>query len=48
MAWSHDGKYIATGGEDDLVAVFGLQEGRVIVWGEGHNSWVSAVSFDPV
>ena len=48
MAWSKDGRYIATGGEDDLVAVFGLHEERVIVWGEGHYSWVSAVAFDPV
>mmetsp|Transcript_28729 Transcript_28729/g.80884 ORF Transcript_28729/g.80884 Transcript_28729/m.80884 type:complete len:444 (+) Transcript_28729:453-1784(+) len=48
VAWSHDGQYIATGGEDDHVAVFGLKEQRVVVWGEGHSSWVSAVAFDPV
>ena len=48
VAWSEDGRFITTGGEDDLVAVFSLQEERVIVWGEGHSSWVCAVAFDPV
>ncbi|BDA42613.1 probable catabolite repression protein creC [Coccomyxa sp. Obi] len=45
--WSNDGQYIAAGGEDDLVSVFGMEEQRVVAWGEGHGSWVSAVSFDP-
>lgn len=45
--WSQDEQYIAAGGEDDLVAVFGMEEQRVVAWGEGHGSWVSAVSFDP-
>ncbi|EIE24697.1 WD40 repeat-like protein [Coccomyxa subellipsoidea C-169] len=45
--WSPDGQYVAAGGEDDLVAVFGMEELRVVAWGEGHGSWVSAVSFDP-
>ena len=45
--WSPDGQYVAAGGEDDLVAVFGMEEQRVVAWGEGHGSWVSAVSFDP-
>ena len=45
--WSHDGQYIAAGGEDDLVSVFGMEEQRVVAWGEGHGSWVFAVSFDP-
>jgi WD40 repeat protein len=45
--WSEDGHYIAAGGEDDLVAVFGLEEQRVLAWAEGHSSWVSAVAFDP-
>lgn len=45
--WSHDGQYIAAGGEDDLVSVFGMEEQRIVAWGEGHGSWVSAVSFDP-
>jgi hypothetical protein len=29
------------------VAIFSLEELRVVAWGEGHTSWVSAVAFDP-
>uniref|UniRef100_A0A3P9DT89 DM1 locus, WD repeat containing n=1 Tax=Maylandia zebra TaxID=106582 RepID=A0A3P9DT89_9CICH len=35
VSWSPDGKYLATGGEDDLVT------------GHGHKSWVNVVAFDP-
>ncbi|KAH0469790.1 hypothetical protein IEQ34_001348 [Dendrobium chrysotoxum] len=45
-AWSPDGKYILTGGEDDLVQVWSMEERKIVAWGEGHNSWVSGVSFD--
>ncbi|BFI24825.1 hypothetical protein MPTK2_1g15200 [Marchantia polymorpha subsp. ruderalis] len=45
-AWSPDGKYVLTGGEDDLVQVWSMEDQRVVAWGEGHNSWVSAVAFD--
>ncbi|MQL72777.1 hypothetical protein Taro_005109 [Colocasia esculenta] len=46
-AWSPDGKYILTGGEDDLVQVWSFEDRKVVAWGEGHNSWVSGVAFDP-
>ncbi|KAK6470701.1 WD repeat-containing protein 20-like [Huso huso] len=42
-----DGKYLATGGEDDLVTVWSFGEGRVIARGHGHKSWVNVVAFDP-
>lgn len=35
-----DGKYILTGGEDDLVQVWSMDDRKIIAWGEGHNSWV--------
>lgn len=35
-----------TGGEDDLVQVWSMDDRRVVAWGEGHNSWVSGVAFD--
>lgn len=38
---SGDGKYILTGGEDDLVQVWSMEDRKVVAWGEGHNSWVS-------
>lgn len=45
-AWSSDGKYIAAGGEDDTVAIYSVMERTTVVWGEGHDSFVSAVAFD--
>lgn len=38
---SMDGKYVLTGGEDDLVQVWSMEDRKVVAWGEGHNSWVS-------
>ncbi|EFJ31470.1 hypothetical protein SELMODRAFT_144349 [Selaginella moellendorffii] len=46
-AWSSDGKYVLAGGEDDLVQVWSMEDRAVVAWGEGHNSWVSQVAFDP-
>lgn len=46
VAWSPDGKYIVTGGEDDLVTVWSFHEKRVVCRGEGHKSWVNVVAFD--
>ena len=37
---------MAAGGEDDLVAVFGLGERCVVAWGEGLSSFITAVAFD--
>ena len=47
MCWSPDGRYIAAGGEDDLVSIYGMAERGVVAWGEGHSSWVTQVAFDP-
>lgn len=47
MCWSPDGRYIASGGEDDLVSIYGMAERGVVAWGEGHSSWVTQVAFDP-
>ncbi|KAM4879801.1 dystrophia myotonica WD repeat-containing protein-like [Sylvia borin] len=47
VCWSPDGRYVVTGGEDDLVTVWSLAEGRVVARGHGHKSWVNAVAFDP-
>lgn len=47
VAWSPDGRYIATGGEDDLVTVWSFVERRVVCRGSGHRSWVNGVAFDP-
>ncbi|KAJ3245987.1 hypothetical protein HDU78_008165 [Chytriomyces hyalinus] len=44
-AWSPDGKYVATGGEDDLVTVWTFG-GKIIARCQGHSSWVTGVAFD--
>jgi len=47
VCWSPDGKYIVTGGQDDLVSIWGMAERRIIARCPGHNSWVTHVAFDP-
>jgi WD40 repeat protein len=43
VCWSPDGRYIACGGEDDLVTIYSVVENRIVVRGQGHKSWVSQV-----
>lgn len=47
LAWSPDGRFIAAGGEDDLVSFWSTAQKRVVARGQGHKSWVSVVTFDP-
>ncbi len=51
VCWSPDGKYLATGGEDDFITLFSHDSEepspRVLCRGHGHSSWISAISFDP-
>ncbi|KAJ5634521.1 hypothetical protein N7528_002363 [Penicillium herquei] len=47
VCWSPDGKYIVTGGQDDLLTIWSFPERRIVARCQGHNSWVSAVAFDP-
>ena len=46
-AWTPDGHYILTGGKDDLITIFSATERRIIARCEGHQSWVTAIEFDP-
>jgi catabolite repression protein CreC len=46
VCWSPDGKYMLTGGQDDLVSIWSLNERQIIARCQGHDSWVTAVSFD--
>ncbi|KIW04268.1 uncharacterized protein PV09_04570 [Verruconis gallopava] len=45
--WSPDGRYILTGGQDDLVSIWSLADNALVARCQGHNSWVTAVAFDP-
>lgn len=47
VCWSPDGKYVLTGGQDDLVTIWSLAERQIIARCHGHDSWVTAVAFDP-
>lgn len=46
VCWSPDGKYVLTGGQDDLVSIWTLAERQIIARCPGHHSWVTAVAFD--
>lgn len=46
LAWSPDGVYIATGGQDDLISIWSVSDRALVARCVGHHSWVSAVAFD--
>jgi len=46
LSWSHDGLFIASGGEDDFVSIWSFKSLKLIARGSGHRSWVSDISFD--
>lgn len=46
MCWSPDGKYVVTGGQDDLISIWCASEKRLIARAQGHQSWVTSVAFD--
>lgn len=47
LTWSSDGKFIATGGEDDLVLIWSVEDEQPVARGEAHKSWISTIRFDP-
>jgi WD40 repeat protein len=47
VCWSPDGKYMLSGGQDDLVSIWSLNERQIVARCQGHHSWVTAVAFDP-
>ncbi|PFH54182.1 hypothetical protein AMATHDRAFT_465 [Amanita thiersii Skay4041] len=46
VAWSPDGRFVITGGQDDLLTIFSPWEQRVVARCQGHSSFVSAIAFD--
>lgn len=47
VTWSPDGRYILSGGQDDLVSIWSLVERGLVARCVGHHSWVTDVKFDP-
>ncbi|KAI6432927.1 hypothetical protein MCOR21_003076 [Pyricularia oryzae] len=47
VCWSPDGKYVLTGGQDDLVSIWYPAEALLVARCQGHKSWVTSVAFDP-
>ncbi len=47
VAWSPDGKYIASGGEDSLVQVWDVATGEHLLTYTGHSDGVWTVAWSP-
>jgi len=47
IAWSPDGEYITSAGNDHTVQVWHASTGRTIATYRGHSSWVYAVAWSP-
>lgn len=47
VCWSPDGQYVLTGGQDDLVSIWSVSEAMIVARCQGHESWVTAIQFDP-
>lgn len=47
VTWSPDGRYILTGGQDDLVSIWSFADAALVARCQGHSSWVLDVKFDP-
>ncbi|KAF2772347.1 WD40 repeat-like protein [Teratosphaeria nubilosa] len=46
VTWSPDGRYVLTGGQDDLVSIWSIHEQALVARCVGHHSWVTDVKFD--
>ncbi|KAL7910642.1 WD40-repeat-containing domain protein [Trichoderma velutinum] len=46
VCWTPDGKYVLTGGQDDLISIWSMADSALVARCQGHRSWVSALAFD--
>lgn len=46
MCWTPDGKYVLTGGQDDLISIWSAADSALVARCQGHQSWVSSLAFD--
>jgi WD40 repeat protein len=47
VAWSPDGKYIASAGEDKIMQVWEAATARTFLTCAGHSDWINAVAWSP-
>ncbi|KAH8919250.1 WD40 repeat-like protein [Atractiella rhizophila] len=47
VCWSPSGRFLVTGGQDDLLTIYAPSEQRLVARCPGHSSFVSAIAFDP-
>ncbi|KAJ3478556.1 hypothetical protein NLG97_g8547 [Lecanicillium saksenae] len=47
VSWTPDGKYVLTGGQDDLISIWSMADSALVARCQGHESWVAALAFDP-
>src|SRR5207248_293733 len=47
VAWSPNGKLLASGSDDKTVKVWDADKGEAVRTIEGHERWVRGVAFDP-
>lgn len=46
VCWTPDGKYVLTGGQDDLISIWSAVDSALVARCQGHQSWVSSLAFD--
>lgn len=46
LAWSPDSEYVVTGGQDDFISIWSMDDHALVARCAGHKSWVSCVAFD--
>ncbi|WPG98606.1 Hypothetical protein R9X50_00139900 [Acrodontium crateriforme] len=46
VTWSPDGRYVLTGGQDDLISIWSIAERALVARCVGHDSWVTDIKFD--
>ncbi|EPY50426.1 WDR20 family WD repeat protein [Schizosaccharomyces cryophilus OY26] len=46
VTWSPDGKFVVTGGKDDMLSVYSFPQRKLVARCQGHKSWVMGITFD--
>ena len=47
VAWSYDSRFVAVGGQDDLITILSPRDSRVVARCQSHSAFVTSIAFDP-